>query len=206
MLDDLVRDVRYAARSLARSPMFSTVAVFTLALGIGANTAIFSLLDATLLRPLPYPDADRIVLVWGRFTGIGLPHDRNWVSAPEFKDFETGSHSFSAIAAIDTDSYNLTTGTTPIHVQGAAVSPAFFDVLGVRPLVGRAFTTDEAQPGRDRVLIISHGLWQSAFGGDAAIVGRTVRLNGQPSTVVGVTPTAFEYPVGVDVWKPLAFT
>src|SRR5262249_49039727 len=80
MLDDLVRDVRYAARSLARSPMFSTVAVFTLALGIGANTAIFSLLDATLLRPLPYPDVDRIVLVWGRFTGIGLPHDRNWVS------------------------------------------------------------------------------------------------------------------------------
>jgi predicted permease len=206
MLDGLARDVRYAVRSLAKSPTFSGVAVFTLALGIGANTAVYSLLDATLLRPLPYPGADRIVLVWGRFTGIGLPHDRNWVSAPEFKDLESGSHSFAAIAAIDTDSYNLTTGTTPIHVQGAAVSPAFFDVLGVRPAVGRAFTADEAQPGRDRVLIISHALWRSAFGGDAAIVGRTVRMNGQPSTVAGVMPAAFEYPAGVDVWKPLAFT
>src|SRR5262249_57189782 len=97
MLDRLACDVRYALRSLAKSPTFAAVAVFTLALGIGANTAIFSLLDATLLRPLPYPDTDRIVLVWGRFTGIGLPHDRNWVSAPEFKDFATGNHSFSAI-------------------------------------------------------------------------------------------------------------
>src|SRR5215470_5175404 len=151
MMDGLVRDARYAWRSLTKSPTFAAVVVLTLALGIGANSAIFSLLDATLLRPLPYPDADRIVLVWGRFTGIGLPHDRNWVSAPEFKDFETGSRSFAAIAAIDTDSYNLTTGTTPIQVQGAAVSPAFFDVFGVRPAVGHSFTTDEAQPGRDRV-------------------------------------------------------
>jgi putative ABC transport system permease protein len=206
MLDGIARDVRYALRSLAKSPTFTAVAVFTLALGIGANSAIYSLLDATLLRPLPYPDADRIVLVWGRFTGIGLPHDRNWVSAPEFKDFEAGSHSFAAIAAVDADSYNLTAGTTPIHVEGAAVSPAFFDVLGVRPVVGRAFTADEAQPGRDRVLIISHALWRSAFGGDQGVVGRTVRLNGQPGTIAGVMPAAFEYPAGVDVWKPLAFT
>src|SRR5262245_12155708 len=206
MLDDLVRDVRYAARSLARSPMFSTVAVFTLALGIGANTAIFSLLDATLLRPLPYPAVDRIVLVWGRFTGIGLPHDRNWVSAPEFKDFEAGNRSFAALAAIDTDSYNVTAGTTPIHMQGAAVSPAFFDVLGVRPAIGRPFTAHEAQPGHDRVVLLSHALWRTAFGADPSVMGRTVRVNGEPSTIAGVMPSTFDYPPGVEVWKPLAFT
>ncbi|HEV3141314.1 MAG TPA: ABC transporter permease, partial [Vicinamibacterales bacterium] len=130
MLDGLARDVRYALRSLAQAPTFSAVAVFTLALGIGANTAIFSLLDATLLKPLPFPDADRLVLVWGRFTGIGLPHDRNAVSAPEFKDIESGNRSFAAVAGIDTGSFNITTGSAPIRVSGAIVSPAFFDVLG----------------------------------------------------------------------------
>jgi putative ABC transport system permease protein len=206
MLNDLARDVRYAVRSLSKSPVFSTVAVMTLALGIGANTAIFSLLDQTLLRPLPYPDVDRIVLVWGRFTGIGLPHDRNWVSAPEFRDIEAGHHSFAALAAIDLNSYNISAGSTPLHVQGAAVSPAFFDVLGVQPAIGRPFTSNEAQPGRDRVVVLSHALWQSAFGGDATIVGRTVRLNGQPCTIAGVMPPSFEYPDGVELWKPLAFT
>jgi putative ABC transport system permease protein len=206
MLDGFVRDVRYALRSLAKSPTFTAVAVFTLALGIGANTAIFSLLDATLLRPLPYPDAGRIVLVWGRFTDLRLPHDRNAVSAPEFKDFETGNHSFVAIAAIDTNSFNITTGGTAIHVSGAAVSPAFFDVLGVAPSLGRPFTADEGQPGRDRVVVLSHALWRSAFGGDPAVAGRTIRLNGQPTVVAGVMPESFDYPAGTDLWKPLAFT
>jgi predicted permease len=184
MVDVLTGELRHGARSLAKAPTFTVVAVLTLALGIGANTAIFSLLDATLLEPLPYPGADRLVLVWGRFTGIGLPSNRNWVSAPEFRDIERGNRSFSAVAAIDTDSYNVTVGNSPIRVQGAAVSPAFFDVLGVGPSLGRRFAGDEAQPGRDRVVLLSYKLWQRAFGGD---------------------PT-FEYPAGVELWKPLAFT
>ncbi len=206
MLDGVVGDLRHARRSLAKSPTFVVVAVVTLALGIGANTAIFSLLDATLFKALPFRNADRLVLVWGRFTGLGLPHDRNAVSAPEFKDLEAGHHSFAALAAIDTNSFNVTTGGTPIHVSGAAVSPAFFDVLGVAPALGRGFTAEEGQPGRDRVVVLAHALWRSAFGGDPAVVGRTIRLNGQPVVVAGVMPASFDYPAGMDLWKPLAFT
>ena len=206
MFDHARRDARYAIRSLAGAPAFTAVAVLTLALGIGANTAVYSLLERTLLKPLPYPDSDRLVLVWGRFAGIGLPHDRNWVSAPEFKDLEADSRSFAALAAIDTNSYNLTVGTKPIHVDGAAVSPAFFDVLGTGAMLGRTFTREEGQPGRDRVVILSHRLWASAFGAERSIAGRVIRLNGQPAAIVGVMPPAFDYPPAVEVWKPLAFT
>jgi predicted permease len=206
MLAHLARDLRFASRSLARAPVFAAVAVLTLALGIGANAAIFSVLDATLLKTLPYADGDRLVLVSGRFTGIGLPNDLNAVSAPEFKDIEGGQRSFAAVAAVSSDSYNITVSTGPIHVQGAAVSPAFFDVLGVRPSLGRSFTPDQAQPGRDSAVVLSYGLWQRAFGGDPSVIERTIRVNGQPSVVVGVMPATFAYPNGAELWKPLAFT
>ncbi len=205
MLSQLVRDARSATRSLSKTPAFAAVAVLTLALGIGANTAIFSVLAATLLEPLPYADADRLVLVRGRFTDIGLPNDLNAISPPEFKEIENGNRSFATVAAISADSYNLTVGTAPIHVQGAAVSPAFFDVLGVRSTLGQLFTADQAQPGRDSVVVLSYELWQRAFGGDPAVVGRPIRLNGEPGVVVGVMPVAFEYPNGTELWKPLAF-
>jgi putative ABC transport system permease protein len=177
----------------------------TLALGIGANAAMFSVLDATLLRPLPYPDQDQLVHVWGRFTGIGLPHNLNEISPPEFRDIEHRSRSFSSIAAIRNDSYNVTSGARALHVNGAAASPAIFDVLGVEPSLGRRFATAEAQPGRDAVVLLSYGLWQHAFGADRAVVGRTVRVNGEPNTIVGVMPAGFDYPTGAELWKPLAF-
>jgi len=197
--------LRYAIRSLAKAPAFTLAAVLTLALGIGANAAMFSVLDATLLRPLPYPDQDRLVHVWGRFTGIGLPHDLNEISAPEFQDIENRSRSFSSIAAIRNDSFNLTAGAAALHVNGAAASPATFDVLGVEPSLGRRFATSEAQPAQDAVVLLSYGLWQRAFGGDRAVVGRTVRINSEPNTIVGVMPASFDYPTGAELWKPLAF-
>jgi putative ABC transport system permease protein len=197
--------LRYAIRSLAKTPAFTIAAVFTLALGIGANAAMFSVLDATLLRPLPYPDQNRLVHVWGRFTGIGLPHDLNDISPPEFREIENRSHSFAAIAAIRNDAYNVTVGAAALHVSGAAVSPPFFDVLAVEPSLGRRFAPAEAQPGRDRVVVLSHGLWQRAFGGDRTVIGQIVRINSEPNTIVGVMPASFDYPTGAELWKPLAF-
>jgi len=199
------RRLRYAIRSLAKAPAFTIAAVLTLALGIGANAAMFSVLDATLLRPLPYPDQNRLVHVWGRFTGIGLPHDLNEISPPEFQDIEHRSRSFAAIAAIRNDTYNVAVGAAPLHVNGAAVSLPFFDVLAIEPSLGRRFALVEAQPGRDSVVILSHGLWQRAFGGDHTVIGRTVRIDSEPNTIVGVMPASFDYPTGAEVWKPLAF-
>src|SRR6516165_5762560 len=199
------RRLRYAIRSLAKAPAFTIAAVLTLALGIGANAAMFSVLDATLLRPLPYPDQNRLVHVWGRFTGIGLPHDLNEISAPEFREIENRSRSFAAIAAIQNDAYNVTVGAAALHVSGAAVSPPFFDVLAVEPSLGRRFASAEAQPGRDTVVVLSHGLWQRAFGGDRAVIGQIVRINSEPNTIVGVMPASFDYPTGAELWKPLAF-
>lgn len=197
--------LRYAIRSLAKAPTFTIAAVVTLALGIGANAAMFSVLDGTLLRPLPYPDQIRLVHVWGRFTGIGLPHDLNGISPPEFRDLENRSRSFAAIAAIQNEAYNVTVGVAALHVNGAAVSPPFFDVLAIEPSLGRRFTSTEAQPGHDTVVIVSHGLWQRAFGGDRAVIGRIVRIDSEPTTIVGVMPASFDYPAGAELWKPLAF-
>ena len=202
----MASDIRYAARSLVKSPTFTIVAVLTLALGIGANTAIFSLLDATLLKPLPYRDPGRLVTLWGRFTDIGLPNDRNALSPPELRDIEAGQRSFSAIAAVDGNSYNVNAGPRPERVEGAAVSPAFFDLLGVQPAIGRVFRDEEAQAGRDNVALLSRGFWERSFGSDPHVVGRVVRVNGVPTEIVGVLPASFDYPAGADVWKPLAFT
>src|SRR5579871_3722041 len=143
------RNLRYAIRSLAKAPAFTIAAVLTLALGIGANAAMFSVLDATLLHPLPYPDQDRLVHLWGRFTGIGLPHDLNEISPPEFQEIAQRSGSFAAIAAIRNDAFNVTVGAAALHVDGAAVSSEFFDVLGVQPALGRRFASTDAQPGND---------------------------------------------------------
>ena len=200
------RDLRYACRSLLKSPTFASVAILTLALGIGANSAIFSLLHATLLRPLPYPDPERLVKVWGRFTGIGLPNDRNWVSAPEFQDITTGNRSFVSAAAIDLDSFNVNVGDRPERVIGATVTPAFFQILGASPSLGRTFRDEEAQPGRNSVVIVSEGLWQRSFGSDPGVIGRAVRVNGKPVEIVGVMPATFSYPPDAEMWRPLAFT
>jgi len=167
------QDIRYAMRGLGRNPGFTLVTVVTLAFGIGANSAIFSVVNTVLLKPLPYRDPAGLVKVWTRFTGIGLPNDQNWFSAPEFRDLSEQNRSFSAISVLSPSTFNLGLGGgNPQSVTGAAVSPALFTILGINPPVGRTFLPEEAQQGRDRVVILGYGLWQRAFGADPQIVSK----------------------------------
>jgi putative ABC transport system permease protein len=205
-MNAILKDFRYALRTLAKSPGFTIVAVLTLALGIGANSAIFSVINGVLLKPLPYPEPQQLVTVWGRFTGIGLPNDRNWFSAPEFKDLQELGRAFSDEATMTDASFNITTGGTPERVEGAAVSPALFTMLGLQPIAGRIFLPEEAQPGRDQVVLLGYGLWERRFGSDRDVVGRTLNVNGKPMKVVGILPKGFNYPLAAEMWQPLAFT
>jgi predicted permease len=205
-MGSVVWDLRYSLRSLARNPGFTAVVVIVLALGIGANTAIFTVIDSVLLKPLPYPDPGRLVKIWGRFTGIGIPDDRNWISGPEFKDFERLNRSFSGLAAMSGASFNISPGGMPERVDGFAVSASFFPMLGVKPEVGRLFTREEETPGRDRVVLISHGLWQRRFAKDPGLVDRTMRVNGVPYQIIGVLPAWFDFPAETEIWGPLSFS
>jgi putative ABC transport system permease protein len=206
MIENFFQDVRYGLRMLIKNPGFTAVAVLTLALGIGANTAIFSVLDQVLLKPLPYQDSQHLVKVWTRFTNIGLPDDQNWVSPPEFRDFTQLNKSFEDLAAIDGFSAAIGVKGSPERVIGAAVSPSLFSILGVQPRLGRTFLPEEAQPGHEHEAILSYGLWQRAYGGDSGIIGQTIRANDIPVTVVGVMPKGFAYPESAEIWTPLAFS
>jgi putative ABC transport system permease protein len=202
----LFQDVRFSLRQMAKRPAFTLVVVLTLALGIGANAAIFSVLDAVLLRPLPYDHPEKLVKVWTRFTGIGQPNDQNWVSAPEFHDFLTLNHSFEELAVIDTGSFNLGAKGSPQRVVGSAISPNLFPMLGAQPALGRNFLPEEAQPGREKEVILSYGLWQRVYGGNPGVIGTTLRIDGVPMTIVGVMPRGFAYPDESEIWGPRAFT
>jgi putative ABC transport system permease protein len=202
----LLQDLRYAWRLLCKAPGFTAVAVIALALGVGANTAIFSVIDAVLLRPLPYPDPGRLVKVWTRFVGIGIPDNRNAVSAPEFADFRALSHAFSHLAAIQGDSFNFAGGGFPERVQAAEVSSSLFPMLGVQAKLGRVFLPEEEQPGRSDVVLLSEGLWRRRFGADPTIVGRKLPINGINALVVGVLPGSFQFPAEVEAWAPLSFS
>ncbi|HUJ39954.1 MAG TPA: ABC transporter permease [Candidatus Acidoferrales bacterium] len=207
-MQTLLQDLKFAARMLAKNAGLTLTAVITLALGIGANTAIFSVLSAVLLRPLPYPHPEHLVKVWGRFTGIGLPKDQMWFSVPEYRDLNDLNRSFSEIACATTNSFNMGVNGTPEQIAGANATPSLFRLLGVNAQIGRTFTEEEGQLGHDSVVLVSYGLWQRGFAGDAGVVGRTLQINGQPMTVVGVLPKWFTYPgfAGIEMWQPLAFT
>jgi putative ABC transport system permease protein len=202
---DFLQDLTYSIRTLRRSPGFAIVAVLALALGIGANTAIFSVVNSVLLRPLPYPRPDHLVMIWGRFTGIGIPKDQNWFSAPELEDVRGMNKSLSHIAAFSSTSFNVNLTGTPERIDGAIVSPDLFPMLGVQTRVGRSFLPEEAQPGRDRVAMISYGLWKRRFGSDPSVVGRKVLMNAASYQVVGVLPPEFDFPQQTEIWAPLAF-
>jgi len=199
------QDVRYGARMLVKGPGFTAIAVLTLALGIGANTAIFSIVNGVLLKPLPYPEPQKLLTVWGRFTGIGLPDDRNAISAPEFRDIQEFNHSFSEVAAMTNASFNIA-GGRPERIEGEQVSPSLFPMLGIRPALGRVFTPEEAQPGRDQELLLGYGLWVRRFGGDPSVIGRTLDVNGHSMAIVGVLPKGFDFPLKAEMWQPLAFS
>ena len=202
----LIQDLRFALRQMGKRPGFTAVVVLTMALGIGANAAIFSVLDAVLLRPLPYSEPQQLIKVWTRFTGIGMPNDQNWVSAPEFRDIQQLNHSFTDLAAIGGGSFNLGVKGSPQRVVGASVSPSLFSMLGTQPLIGRTFLAEEAQPGRDHEVVLSYGLWRRVFAGNPNVVGTSIDIDGVPMSVVGVMPAGFAYPDETEIWGPLAFS
>ncbi len=203
-MDTLIQDLKYGLRQLVRNPGFTAVAVLTLALGIGANTAIFSVVNAVVLQPLPYPQPDRLVKIWNTWTGFGL----STVSPPEYLDYKQQTTVFKDVAAHSgTGSMNIAFGTgEPERVPRVYVTPNLFAVLGVEPLLGRTFRADEAGVGNFRVLILSYGLWQRRLGGDPGVIGKSFPVDGNSYTVVGVMPPEFEYPEkAVQIWHPFWF-
>jgi predicted permease len=201
---DLPADIRYALRLLRKTPVFTIAAIGTLALGIGANTTIFSLVQAVLLQPLPYQDPDRVVMVWEDASRAGFP--RNTPAPGNFKDWKANNRSFTDMAATRFAGVSLTMDGPPELVVGRGVTPNFFDVLGVRPVLGRAFTIDDDRPGVN-VVVISHSLWQRRYGGDRDIVGRTILMNDVKHEVIGVAPQSFVFiNREVDYWVPVQFT
>jgi len=200
--DTMRHDIRDALRTIVRSPAYSMVTIAVLALGIGATSAIFSFVDGVLLRPLPYADPERIVIVWEKPPG----GTRNSVSTENFRDWQRQNDVFDVMAASGGGSVTMSGSTEPMQVRGSRVSAGYFDIFGVRPALGRTFAADEDQPGKDKVAVITHRLWQRAFGGDPSIVGRSVALNREPHTIVGVMPAGSAFDRGFsDMWRPLAF-
>ena len=200
---DLMRqDIRYALRALGRSPSFTIVALLMLALGIGATSAIFSFVDAVLLRPLPYRDPGGIIRVFERPPGAM----RNGVSTMNFRDWREQNSVFSAVAAARNEPSTLSTAAGPVQVRGARVSAGYFEIYATQPAAGRTFAAGEDTPGRDLVVVISHALWQEQFATDPGIVGRAIRLDGIPYTVIGVLPANSPFDRGwARLWRPLAF-
>jgi putative ABC transport system permease protein len=203
-MSSFLSDVRLAVRLLVKNPSFAVVAAGTLALGIGANTAVFSLLNAVLLRPLPYAAPDRLAMAWE--VNFAREGNTNVVGPANFLRWKERSSSFAGMAAIVDVQRVLTGAGEPAHLQGQGVSAELFRLLGVRAALGRTFTADEDKPGRDNVVLLSDGLWRARFGGDPATVGRAVALNGRSLTVVGILPPGFNVLLSTaDFWTPIAF-
>jgi predicted permease len=203
VMDTVRRETRHALRSLVRSPLFTVVAVLTLGLGIGATTAIFTLVDSIVLRPLPYPEPDRLVLLRHAVPKVGP--DQKWGnSVASYFFYSDRSVAFEEIGAYGTGTQSLSGDGEADRVDGAIVSASLLRMLNVRALRGRLFTDAEDQPGADRVVLISHELWQSRYGGDPGIIGRTIHLNASPATVVGVVEPGVRLPMSpVQVWTPM---
>jgi len=202
MIDTILQDLRYALRTLRRSPGFTTVAILTLALGIGANTAVFTVVNAVLLRPLPYREPERLVMVWE--SNSSRHRDKNIVNPENYLDWRERATAFSGLSAVTWTSITLT-GGTPELVSGRAVTPDFFSVMGAAPALGRTFTAAEALPNGPSVIVLSNGLWKRRFGGDPQIVGTTVPVAGGSAMVLGVMPATF-LPLAIygdeEYWTP----
>jgi len=203
-MESLLSDARYAVRNLLRRPGFTIIAVITLALGIGANTAIFSAVNALLLKPLPFPELDRVVAVWDKQPAQGVVH--NEVTFANYLDLKAQNRSFEQLALYRWWSPNLTGLETPERIQGFLVTANFFDALAMKPILGRAFAEEENQPGKDAVAIITHSLWQRRFGGDPGILNKTITINTVVRKIVGVMPEHFNFPKGAEIYSPIAMT
>jgi putative ABC transport system permease protein len=201
-METLLKDIRYGTRTLFKNRGFTAIAVLALALGIGANTAIFTVVNSVLLRPLPFEKPEQLVMVWEKRMQLG--RERNAVSPPDFTDWRAQNQVFEDMAAFTNQGFNLGAGTEPERIQGAGVSPSLFAILRARPRMGRAFDAEEDKPGASPVVIIGSVLWQRSFASDPEIVGKTIKLNEKPYTVVGVMPAGFIFPNRrSEIWIPL---
>jgi putative ABC transport system permease protein len=204
-METLWQDLRYGFRTLSRSPGFTAIALLSLALGIGANTAIFSVVNAVLLKPLPFTDPERLVMVWEDQSAIGFPRDD--VAPANFVDWRMQQSVFEDMAALTWKSFNLTGDGEPERILAQGVTASFIPLLGVQPVLGRVFSAEEDNPGAGNVAILSYGLWQRRYGGDRAVLGREILLNGEKYAVVGVMPSGFQYMQGdIAMWVPAALT
>jgi predicted permease len=203
LMETLFNDIRYGVRGLLKRPGFTAIALITLALGIGANTAIFSVVNAVLLRPLQFKDPEQLVIVWEDATYAGFP--RNTPAPANYVDWKTQNQSFSDMAASAETSFNLTGDGEPERVTAHSVTANFFPLFGVQPLLGRGFVPEEDQPGGAKVVVLSYSLWQTRYGGDRQILNREIQLNGEKHAVVGVMPASFQFLESeVRLWVPLA--
>jgi predicted permease len=213
LVDILIQDLRYAARTMLRSPGFTATAVIALALGIGANTAIFSVVNAVLLRPLPFDQPDRLVQVWHTPPQATFPGMKEFAVSPaNFIDWRNESRGFQAMAAYGFGRYTLTGSGHPEAIRTCAATSGLFSILHVRPLLGRDFLDGEYEPDHDHEVVLSYGLWRSHFGGNPEMVGKNIELNGQAFTVIGVMGPGFQFPIAsgpddrAQMWKPLAWS
>ncbi len=203
LMSDALRDLRFALRSIVHKPAFALIIVVTLALGIGANAAVFSLVDALILRPFPIPDVDRLVMLFE--TVPKRDQDRGGVAPANFLDWREQSDVLDEVVAFEWWDVNFTAGDQPERLQGSLVIPGFLDTLGVRPLHGRNLFVDVARPELENTAVLSFQLWARRFASDPGIVGSTVLLDGEKYEVVGIAPAGFDYPYGTAVWAPLVF-
>jgi putative ABC transport system permease protein len=201
-MTSVIDDLRYAARVLSRSPLFTIVAIATLALGIGANSAMFSIIDAVLLRPLPFERSEDLYVVAATHQGTR----REYTSFTDFTDWRARNGVFSHMAATRGDAASVTTPDGPEYLIGAAVSEDFFALFRVQPFLGRTFVAEEHRRGQDHVIVLSHALWLRRFGGNRGVVGMSLVLDGEPHTVIGVLPAGFAFPDDAELWRPLAMT
>src|SRR5256885_14887326 len=188
-METLWHDLYFGIRMLAKKPGFAAVAILSLAIGIGANSAIFSFTNALLLHPLPYQDADRLAILWSRSPGLNVAQD--WFSPGQYLDVKTQNQVFDATAITIGGSFNLTGQGTPERVDGAKVSSTLFPLFGVQAQLGRVFLPEEDEPGKPATVILSYGFWQGPFGADPEIIGKTLGLNDKNFTVVGIMPGQF---------------
>jgi predicted permease len=198
----ILRDVRFAVRMLLRNPGFTAVALLTFAVGIGVNAAVFSVFNGVLLRPLPYPDADRITMMWMDNRPQGIKEDIG--SYPNYQDWRAQSTSFEHVAAYTGGAFTLTGADEPERIPGARTTANFHDVMGLRPVLGRLYTEAHEQVGQDSVVLLSYGLWQRKFGGAPDVLGKTMVLNGVAHEIIGVMPPELRLPSTAQLWKPLA--
>src|SRR4030095_14848159 len=203
-MDTLFKDLRYGFRSLLKRPGFTLIALLALALGIGANTAIFSLVNAVLLKPLPFKDPDQLVWMWGNIRNAG---NKASVSPADFLDFRSQNRTFEQFAASGTLplALNLTGGGEAERLSASGITGNYFQTLGVAAFLGRGFTLENEKPGQDQVAVLSYAFWQKRFGGDGSILNKTIVLDGRSFEVIGVMPGAFNFPQNADLWVPMNF-